>query len=625
MIQLSEDDIGGPLSGRPPDYEEDARRRALEALSRPLDLGPVASEGEAAQALGDARRATMPEPTRAGDMGIRPEDAIPPSQGGPSELAPEPAPVASAQPRPVVQLTEEDVGGPIVAPARPMAPAAQPASMSAAPMPAEAASAPLEAQGQPKDASRPRDPMQAEIDASRDAQRRRILAAAFGNIIRGIGGVATGTVVPLQDMPDVGQASEEEAAIRARHRTAAAQKAREDREAEQSTARQEREDAQRAEEMAFRREQLEVQRTRGTGGAPASPLQQAQADRIREEMALRAREQDPASRESEIARGQFLGLVDAQEPSRRARFAQAIPQDRLATMSAAELRPLISTISVHRERGTAGGGGGGNPAARAARAQTREQLVTAYMGRTGASREEATAAVGALGDTRAAAALTTDALARGRSEAAAEEAPEEILPGVQAGLTLSPGEGRAARDRLMTYRDGYRALNAIDELSRRYGAGAMANPALLAEIEPQLVTLRAMVAQIQGTGIINPGERPLIDATLPDLGSFSGWTLGRIAGAMRGWRARLDGASSSLLESRGVSPDGITAGLHFLHTGATRRREAPGAPAGGAAPEGGQAAPAVERVPMLDPDGRRMMVRADQREAAIGRGWRAAQ
>ena len=370
MIQLTEDDVGGPLDGRPNEIEEDARRRALDAMSRPLppaDLGPMASEGEAAQAIGDARRATMPEPTRAGDMGLRPEDAIPPSQGGPTDLAPEPAPIASAQPRPVVQLTEEDVGGPIVAPARPVAPAPQPMGMSAPAAPAMAASAPQGAPGQPKDASRPADPMEAEISASRDASRRRALFAILGNIIRGAGGVAAGRVVPLGEMPDVGQASEEEAAIRARYRTAAAQKDREGREAEQSTARQEREDAQRAEEMAFRREQLEVQRTRGTGGAPASPLQQAQADRIREEMALRAREQDPASRESEIQRSQYLATVDTLPQAMRARLSQAIPQDRLATMSAAELRAPLARIQAFRERGT-GGGGAGTPGASAARA-----------------------------------------------------------------------------------------------------------------------------------------------------------------------------------------------------------------------------------------------------------------
>lgn len=607
MIQLSEDDVGGPLTGRPPDYEEDARRRALEALSRPLDLGPVASEGEAAQALGDAQRATMPEPTRAGDMGMRPEDAIPPSQGGPSEFAPEPAPVASAQPRPVVQLTEEDVGGPIVAPARPAAPTAQPVGMSAAPMVAEAASAPQGAPGQPKDASRPRDPMQAEIDASRDAQRRRILAAAFGNIIRGIGGVATGTVVPLQDMPDAGQASEEEAAIRARHRTAAAQKDREGREAEQSTARQEREDAQRAEEMAFRREQLDVQRTRGTGNAPASPLQQAQADRIREEMALRAREQDPASRESEIQRSQYLATVDTLPQSMRARLSQAIPQDRLATMSAAELRAPLARIQAFRERGT-GGGGGGSPVASATRAQTREQLVTAYMGRTGASREEAAAAVGALGDTRAAAALTSDALARGRTEARQQTQGEEILPGVVAGVDLSPGEAREMRTGFATARSSMANLGAVEQIAGRYGATGVVSREAAAEMRPRLVTLRAMVAQMGNTGVINPTEVPTINAALPDPTSIEQMTIGDFGSQLRAWRSQVETSVRSQLLSRGVDEPGVERAVGMLRTGRGAAR-----PTARAAPEGS--------VRVRHPDGRTGVVPQAQMERARAAGF----
>jgi hypothetical protein len=461
-----------------------------------------------------------------------------------------------------------------------------------------ASSAPQGAQGQPKDATRPADPMEAEISASRDASRRRALFAILGNIIRGAGGVMAGQAVPMGEMPDVGQASEEEAAIRARHRTAAAQKDREGREAEQSTARQEREDAQRAEEMAFRREQLEVQRTRGTGGAPASPLQQAQADRIREEMALRAREQDPASRESEIQRSQYLATVDTLPQAMRARLSQAIPQDRLAGMSAAELRAPLARIQAFRERGT--GGGAGNPAATAARAQTREQLVTEAEG-AGISR----AVAETMTPAQLARMMATAAV--GSSQERQQRERQEIMPGVSATVAISQGEAQGIRSGFAAAREGYANIIALRDLGGSGVVGSL-NPEQRASVVARLTAARGMVAVLGRTGIINPSEVPAINATVPNPSDIEQMTLGTLGARVRTFQGLLEDQIRSSLLARGVDDEGIDRAMGMLRTGRGAAR-----PAARAAPEGS--------VRVRHPDGRTGVVPQAQMERARAAGF----
>lgn len=623
MIQLTEEDVPPFSAQARPGYETEARRRALEALSSPPDLGALGVEGQAGHVIGEAARSTGEDPRHfAGDVGLRPEDATPPAHGGPADMP--------AAPGRRVVLTEQDVppvtaslsqpsSGDMRRTLSPQALTHRDAHQAAdvtTPTPAapQSMTQPTSAQlmSGKSDARQP-SAMDRELAANREAHARRVLAGALSNVVRLVGMGATGVPVAMGDMPDVGLGAEREGQIRREHRLAAAEKDREGREAELAAARLEREQAASADEMAFRREQLDVMRQRAERGPATSPLQQAQADRIREEIERHQREMRPDSPESATARAQYLALVDTLPQGMRGRLMQAIPPERVETMSAAELRAPTARIQAFRERGTAGASGGGSGQA----AATRAALIRAYRERTGVSEEEAAAAVSALGSQRAAGALTTDALARGRAEAASEEDEEEILPGVVPGIALSPGEGRAIRDRMVTYRDGYRALSAIEDVIAQRGPGTMASPEALAEIEPNLVTLRAMVAQIQGTGIINPGERPLIDATLPDPGSLSGWTLGRIAGAMRGWRSRLDTATRSIFESRGVDGEGLERARRFLTSGSTGspRRARGGAPAQAAA------APA-DSVRVRHPDGRTGTIPRAQLEDARAAGYR---
>ena len=269
---------------------------------------------------------------------------------------------------------------------------------------------------------------------------------------------------------------------------------------------------------------------------------------------------DPASGESERARARLSAELDAMASSPRLRAVADAVRGSLDTMSAEDVQRLESSqlLRPFLGRGVGGGGSGGGGG-------SRDALVQQYMS-AGMSEEDARARVAALGATGARAELRTMATEerRGTEDASGGE---EILPGVCAGIDLGTGEGRALRTRANTYRDGYRALGEVEALLNRYGAETIINPEIQAELQPAMVTLLAMVAQIQNTGVINPTERPLIEATLPDPSSLTGMSLGRVSGALRGWRRRLDGAASSLMETAGVDEEGLNAGLAWLHSG----------------------------------------------------------
>jgi hypothetical protein len=616
VIQLSEEDVGGALPGRPEDEARRlARRRALDTLAQPVDLGAMGQEGEAVQAIGDARSSVEDPRHFAGDIGIRPEDATPPAQGGPADMP--------AAPGRRVVLTEQDVpqvtaslsqpsSGDVRRTLSPQAlthrdahqaadvttPTAQPQSMTQ----------PTSAQSMTgKSDARPTSAMDRELAANREAHARRVLAGALSNIVRLAGMGATGVPVAMGPMPDVGLGAEREGEIRRQHRLAAAEKDREGREAEQASARLEREQAASADEMAFRREQLDVMRQRGERGTPTSPLQQAQADRIREEIARHQREMQPDSPESSTARAQYLALVDTLPQGMRGRLMQAIPPERIETMSAAELRAPTARIQAFRERGTAGASGGGSSATiEALRRRATEAGVP----------EEAAAAM----DRRQ---LVSEVNQRTRGGAGDEQAIE-IIAGVTAGMNLSDRQQAAAATELIDYRRAMGALSTLERIHQQRGASAVVDPSVVAEIRAPMMALRGIASRMQGTGTITEGEMPAINAALPDPTSWQGQTLGTMMSSLRGWRGMILGNAEAGLRAYGVDDEGWRRARSYLETGAAQsarqRQAAPSTAAPGGAPPGGVAEPA--RVRMLNPRGQPVRVRADQREAALRQGYR---
>ena len=627
MVRLDEEDVPGN-PGAPLDAEAEARALALDGLLSPLsappDLGPMASQGQAAQSLGDAARAQgMPETWAGRDAtaGLGDRDIVAPRAGGSATMPDVPAydprrdhasavarptpaaapatPTSAAMPAPPVGLGAE--GRDLATQASSLRTAAE------APAPQAKASA-----------QRGESALDREMRAAQEARARRMIGNAFGTVVEMAGSLATGVPIQPGQATPAGPA-EDEARIAREHRLAAAQKDREGREAALEAARAEREATLEDREFGLRERALEIQAARA--GQPQTPrdLDVARAEQIRNALADREARRDPTSPQSQAAQASFMAVLDGLPPSIRRTVAGSFDEARVRGMSADSLAAVTAQLARVTPRVGAGGGGGG--AASGARAERRGALIARMQREGNMSEAEARATVDSLGTERAAATLASDALARSRSTARMQTAGEEILPGVFAGVDLSPGEARSLRDGFASMRTSAANMTAVEEIANRYGTTGVLSPEARAEMRPRLVTLRAMVAQMGNTGVINPTEVPTINAALPNPTDVEQMTVGDFRAQLRAWRSQLDASVRSGLVARGVDDDGVRAAMGMLHGGGSARR--PSQPSG--TTPGTAATPVdVARVPMINPDGRRMMVRADQRDAALARGWREA-
>lgn len=162
--------------------------------------------------------------------------------------------------------------------------------------------------------------------------------------------------------------------------------------------------------------------------------------------------------------------------------------------------------------------------------------------------------------------------------AAAPAGGVELLPGVRAGIDVGNSEPEKFRTAFADMRAQYAALDRMQALSSRYGANAVVSPQARAEISAELPALRAMVAQLQNSGIINPGEAPLINATLPNPSDLQQMTFGEVGIRSNSFKRQLEASVRAGLETRGVDEAGITRAMAGL-----RGR---GFSGGGAAPTG---------------------------------------
>lgn len=283
-------------------------------------------------------------------------------------------------------------------------------------------------------------------------------------------------------------------------------------------------------------------------------------ERTAEETAAAERRRDPASEDSDRARQLLAREIETLSPAIRESLS-AVDLSGLNAEEADAYRddlPMLIRDRLGRGRGGAGGGGGGST-----RAALRQALVASGM-----SDEEADLEIEAMGTAGARRSLAD----RRRTAAGGEESTNEIISGtgIVPTVELEGGEARAVRGRLTAYRDGWSALDEIERLVERYGAGrSVVDPSVRAELEPANMTLIAMVAQIQTSGTLNSGERPIIEASLPNVDA-AGMTLGRYAGALRGWRTRISGAAASAIAPIASGAENRVALDRWLRTGEGR-------------------------------------------------------
>lgn len=304
---------------------------------------------------------------------------------------------------------------------------------------------------------------------------------------------------------------------------------------------------------------------------------------------------DPASAQSAAARRALLvRLASVTDPAIRSEYASAgLTPGAIQQMSARDVSALLdgsgqlvrpATMRDSRRRGEGGGGriGGGAPDGEGLVARAVEMGMPEEAARAMRPRDLARM-------------LATEGAQRTR-RTAQTEAGEEILPGVIAGIDLDRGEGRALRTGFTQARTQYASLGEIDRIAQRYGASGVISPEVAGELGGPLSRLRAMVAQLQNTGVINPSEAPAIEAMLPDPRSLSQMTFGTLQGRLASFRRELESAVESELVARGVQDDGIDTAIGYLRGGRVARGSGGGGAARSVQPQTGEATVRVRRI-----------------------------
>lgn len=132
------------------------------------------------------------------------------------------------------------------------------------------------------------------------------------------------------------------------------------------------------------------------------------------------------------------------------------------------------------------------------------------------------------------------------------ERANEILPGVHATIQMAGSEPAKLRAGYDSGRNAIGAFERLRGIAREFGPTAIISPEAAARVRAELIPLRHMVADLQGTGIINPSEVPVINAALADPTSLHTITFGTLNGAIDEWRRLSERGVRSTLANRGV-------------------------------------------------------------------------
>jgi hypothetical protein len=269
-------------------------------------------------------------------------------------------------------------------------------------------------------------------------------------------------------------------------------------------------------------------------------------------------------------------------------------------MSAADVERMETNLGQTRSARVAGAG---NRAGGGAQSQGLTDMPAGWTGTPEAwlalSPRQRQSAISQLGMRRPAA-------------AEGEEEGYDLIPGVRATIGGDP-DARAFRTRYTQAGEAMDALGRLEAVARRAGPSARIDPTIAAEIAPDMLLLRGMAAQRQGSGVINPGELPVINAAIPDPQSLSGQLLGTLATNARVWRSSVVDGVLRHAESLGASD------IEAVRRGVMTR----GGSSQGGAPRA-QAAPQGDTVAVIAPDGRRGRVPRARLQDAISRGYQEA-
>lgn len=274
--------------------------------------------------------------------------------------------------------------------------------------------------------------------------------------------------------------------------------------------------------------------------------------RTRADEAAAAR--DPESPTSRQAQAELRALM-ARVPE-----DERISDDEIGALSASAADTLYNQVARRyglRTRETRRGGAGGGGGAPMSAAEARQALVDRGLDP-------------ALADSlapRELQRLLRNEAQRSLSQGETSEAIQ-VLPGVYATMELSAPEIRAIRDGFSAMRGGMLSLNRLNEIGQQYGgASARISRDAQARVVPELTILRSMVAQMGGTGVINPSEVSTINAALPNPGDLEQMTFGTFQSRLGTWQRILSDKVRATLDTAGVSGEGIDRALSGLRSG----------------------------------------------------------
>ena len=489
-----------------------------------------------------------------------------------------------------------------------------PAGDRAVPLPAEPDPAAEDDGPIAKPAERPRptgeDALDAGLPSHGDIDRERAIDVPrriMNTIARALGASAGHRVEGFQSRADELQGQRDRGM---RDRMAGKSQARDD----------ERAAAAAQESQATRRRRLEIEEAEGQREAEA-----AERDDLRQEMLARGQRDlttartrvasgQAAEQERATARDEALDLPDS-DATIAARRALTV---RVAGLPPAQQRAILGALGgsegigrmTGREAlaylehgrlpqppqarmgaGGAGGGGGARRAPQEASPERRALLADAEQAGIRAG------TAGAMNDAQLARAIEI------RTRRDAPRAALEILPGVRATLPLGTNEPGQVRQRWAQAASHYGALENLRRFADENGLAATITPGARDQIASEIAEMRALYAAIQGTGVINPSEAPLIEASIPNPTDLAQMTYGDLRARVDSFEARIVRSVTAELGSRGVDDAGIDTAIQLLRRGGRGARPGPARRATDAAPSGAEApqtAPQTgDRVPVL--------------------------
>lgn len=440
--------------------------------------------------------------------------------------------------------------------------------------------------------------VQREMSQARDQRTRAVLGNLLANLVLTASRVLTGTrgssTIPMrQDAFD--ERARERLSDRSREWSATDDmilRAQELREGQRTRATEA--------DLRSRREQREsqtldlarIREERTTRIAEARQrLAEAESETERREAMLELQRNDPESAESERARRRYVASAMAREralgPAGRSAIDLETEVRGLAATDIEAMEGELASMTVGTRTSRAGGGGSRGVRMADGSDMSIEQFREVYRQRTGRSNAEADVVYANPRSRQQFLNQLADIPAE--APAAPDERGRELIPGVFVNPEMVDDvTARARRASLINASTRYGALAHMGEVASRYGASGAINPQAQAEIEADLRTLMAMVADMQQTGIINPGEMPAIRAALPDPTSIRQSGLGTFQAQLGSFQRTLEAGVYASLRADGADEESVGAALQYLRGGSSRSgpaqrpAAAPDAPTGGA-------------------------------------------